>query len=46
MSAPFVWLDLRLGSNIEAIFSDNVFVMFSNRKLIQFYGQNPVSIEI
>jgi hypothetical protein len=43
--APFVWLDFRLGSNIEGIFSDNGFVMFSNRKLIQFYGQNPVSID-
>jgi beta-mannosidase len=43
--APFVWLDFRLGSDIEGIFSDNGFVMFGNKKLIQFYGQNPVSID-
>jgi hypothetical protein len=43
--APFIWLDFRLGSNIEAIFSDDEFVTFSNKKLIQFYGQNPVSID-
>jgi len=43
--APFVWLDFKLGSTIEGIFSENGFVMFSNKKLIQFYAQTPVSID-
>ncbi len=43
--AHFVWLDFRLESNIEGIFSDNRFVVFSNKKLIQFYGENRVSID-
>jgi hypothetical protein len=34
--ATFVWLDFKLHSNIKAIFSDNGFVIFSNKKLIQF----------